>query len=464
MVVTNVGKGSMRISVLKRTTLSSQDVDDWDALYQLQSAPSNPFLSPTWVLCWYEHYSEPEDQHVILVRDDGSNDLIGVAPMHRQLLRFGPVKFAHRLVSVGIGIGPNPYEVPGFLAHPERSRDVARAIVKETLGATSDWCELAINPTQGWFEPEWTYGIDRPATFSCHQRPRACVILPLPDTWAELRSSLKRNIKESLRRSNNRLIKSGRQFSLHRRIGLEVTTEIVGRLLDLHRLRSENDQASVHHPDAFADARSRSLLMSVIPQLAREGRASIIELKIDGKVLASQLVLLSPGSTYIHSSGFHADIWSLGPVTYLHAEAVKGAIERGDSVVNFSPGPNVSKLRWSEQLWVSNEFAYGSGPRAVGIKFGTHQAMSAVRASRAAITFVKKSAAVKPGKAELRSPRDRGTSVELNGDVQVHSAGAPGDNFGLAPKSRSSAGEPASHGRSDGLTAMNNESEAAAMQ
>lgn len=398
--MTNAAKESLCVTIVAPVDLRASDLSEWEDLFELQAAPSNPFLSPTWVLGWYRQFSQPDDQRILFVRHSITNTLIGVAPMHRQAVRVGPIRFAHRLVMVGMGIGPNPFELPGFLARAHHSRDVARAIVHKTLDSTADWCELAVDPNQGWFEPEWTYGKDRPATFSQYQRPKACVILALAPTWVELRSSLKRNVKESLRRSQNRLSKSGRAFAVKRQVGDSITPETIRRFLDLHRMRSDNDKASVHHLDAFADPRNRELILSVLPQLALEGRASIIELEIEGKVLASQLVLLSPGSSYVHSSGFDPEIWSLGPVTYLHAELIKAAIERGDSIVNFSPGPNVSKLRWSEQLWVTNEFAYGSGARVVGFRFGAYQAMSAVRASISAIGFVRKSSA-NPAKTQL---------------------------------------------------------------
>ncbi|MGS0685730.1 GNAT family N-acetyltransferase [Nakamurella sp. GG22] len=412
--MTNAAKGSLRVTSVAPTDLTTTDHEDWEELFELQSYPSNPFLSPTWVMGWYRNFVQPDDPRIVLVRNVTTGQLVGVAPMHRQAVRVGPMTFAHRLVMVGMGIGPNPFELPGYLARPDYARDVARAVVSETLDATTGWCELAIDPNQGWFEPEWTYGKNRPATFSSYQRPRACVILPLAATWEEQRSSLKRNVKESLRRSQNRLTKNGRPFSLHRRTGEEVTTAIVRRFLELHRLRSRNEQAGVHHVDAFADPRNRNLILSVVPELAAQGRAYVIELEIDGDMLASQLVLHSPGSSYVHSSGFHPDIWSLGPVTYLHGELIKAAIERGDSVVNFSPGPNVSKLRWSEQLWVTNEFAYGSGARSVGFRFAAHQAMSAVRASTSAISFVRKSS----------TPRTTTPTVDSRA-VRQSSAGGP---------------------------------------
>src|SRR5688500_18452696 len=81
-----------------------------------------------------------------------------------------------------------------------------------------------------------------------------------------------------------------------------------------------------HHADSYADDRNRLVTRHVLPQLGRLRQASC----------------------------------------HLQAELVRYGIERGDATVNFSPGPNVSKTRWSEALWVTtHEFAFGAGPRSL---------------------------------------------------------------------------------------------------
>lgn len=378
---------SLIVTLVPADRLVESDYNDWAKLDSQQESPANPFLHPAWVMAWFQHYVEPANRWIALVREVRSDALVGLVPFHLQNVRVGPATLARRLMPVGAGVGPNPYEIPGLLTAPGMARDVCRAVVTRTMASDADWCELAITPEQGWFEPEWTYGSNQPVTFGDHQRPRACVVLPLASTWEATRTGLKRNLKESLRRSQNRLAKDGREVTVAHRQGTAVDRSSVGRFLDLHRLRSNNQQATVQHNDAFSDPRSRSMVLSVIPELATQGRASIFELILDGSLVASQLALHAGGCSYVHSSGFEPESWALGPVTYLHAELVKAAIDRGDTIVNFSPGPNVSKLRWSEQLWVSNEFAYGSGPKSLGARYSAYQAISAVRSSASAIKF-----------------------------------------------------------------------------
>lgn len=348
--------------MVRAAELSVADRQDWDALEQAATNP-NPFLTPTWVESWWAERVAADDRLVVLVRNPDSGELVGLAPLYRQEIRLGPLKAAWRLLPVGAGAG-GPYELPGHLSAAGAHREVTRALVGQVLDAGAGWGVVSLSPEQGWFEPEHLLVPRASASFWQHLRPRACVVLRLAPTWDEVRTGFKRNLKESLRRSRNRLTKSGRTFAVRHRTGADLDDAAVRRLFDLHGRRARNPTAGIGHEDAFGEAGVRRLLRATLPRLAERSRASIFELEHDGSVVASQLALHGSRSSYVHSSGFLPEVWDLGPVTLLVEALVRHAIERGDEVVNFSPGPRVSKLRWSEEYWVSNEFAFGGGRKA----------------------------------------------------------------------------------------------------
>lgn len=366
--------------------LTPAQLDAWAKLYEQQPVPSNPFLSPAWVLEWYEKFvPRPQDRIVLLVRDhrgpDGGTDVVAIAPMHLQQPRVGPVRLARRLLPVGSGVGQNAFEIPGFLCRRDQKAQAQRAIGSACLALPVHWSELALTPEQGWLDGQWVSGGDEAMAFGEFVRPRACVVLPLRPSWDETRAGLKRNVKESIRRSANRLAKDGRPMQVLRR-GHDLDRATVERFLSLHQARAFlSRKTDRHHPDAYADERNRRLVLDALPLLGREGHASMFELYLDGEHVASQLALHSPGTSYVHSSGFREDTWALGVVTHLQAELIRHAIERGDTVVNFSPGPNVSKTRWSDELWVTHEFAFGAGPRSLTPRFATFKMLSALRAT-----------------------------------------------------------------------------------
>ena len=51
-------------------------------------------------------------------------------------------------------------------------------------------------------------------------------------------------------------------------------------------------------------------------------------------------------------------------------EATYFSRSRGEQWINFSPGPNVAKLRWSEMLDVHQDFAYGAGSKSLRWRYG----------------------------------------------------------------------------------------------
>ncbi|MCI1113970.1 hypothetical protein MOQ26_23450, partial [Stenotrophomonas maltophilia] len=94
-------------------------------------------------------------------------------------------------------------------------------------------------------EPEWSYSTGEPAAFFRPHLARACVVLPLRDGWDATKATLKRNLKESLRRSRNRLAKDGRPWTVTT-LTDGIDAAAVDRFLDLHRRRSQLE-SGVHH-------------------------------------------------------------------------------------------------------------------------------------------------------------------------------------------------------------------------
>jgi len=390
--VSSVELGPVTVVPTRVEDLTSVDLAHWFALFAAQPGPANPFLSPTWVVGWYRHYVEQADRQLLFIRHRVTQQLLGVAPLYYQKVALAGLPLAKRLLPVGSGASELVLELTGVLADPAHVRDVMRALTAVTLRSDAHWCETSFAPEQGWFEPEWVFETGRAVSFYEQRRARACVILHLADSWEQTRANLKRNVKESIRRSQNRVKKAGRSFRIRRLEYDALDGAAVDRFLTLHRARAGAEQAGVHHPDVFTAPRARSFLRALLPELGRSGAASIFELELEGRTCASQVALHAPGCSYVYASGFDPEIWQLGPVTLLHAELIKHAVSRGDKFVNFSPGPNVSKLRWSERLWVANDFAYGSGGGALRLRYGAFVIASSLLSHARAVTFAGRNA------------------------------------------------------------------------
>lgn len=373
------GSGALQVQVARLEWLSTVGRGEWDALFDDQVTSgerlANPFCAPEWIEAWYRHFTAPEDRLLLLVRRGAQ--LVGVAPFFEARSTLGGVRASARLRLVGAGQGGSLLELPQVLVDHRHARAVLREVVAATrtarpAGRPVDWTELSVPTSQGWFEPEWSYSSGEKVAFFRAQMARACVVLELAPTWDAVRSGLRRNLKESLRRSRNRLSKDGREWEVVT-LSDDLDARAVDRLLDLHRRRSEH-LTTVRHGDAFAAAGTRAFLHDLLPALGRAGRAELAQLRLGGDVVAVQLALRAPGVTYFHSSGLDPRTWELGPVTFLQEHLVRRAVERGDRWVNFSPGPNVSKLRWSSRIDVHQDFAYGSGSPSLRWKYAAFAA------------------------------------------------------------------------------------------
>jgi CelD/BcsL family acetyltransferase involved in cellulose biosynthesis len=225
-----------------------------------------------------------------------------------------------------------------------------------------DWVELSMPPEHGWFEPDWLSGRDAPGSFAVQAATYACVVMDLPDEPDALASALKRNVRESVRRSRNRLGRAANQ------VDVEIlgespasTRSAVGELFRLHRARADMAGRPAHE-NLIGSAAQEVFVQTVCQDLSRTGHGKVGLLKADGEAIAAVLLLRANGCVFFSASGMNPEWWDHGPMTLLQAECLRDAISAGDRSANLSIGPDVSKLRWSEKLELHNHFVI-VGPR-----------------------------------------------------------------------------------------------------
>jgi hypothetical protein len=176
--------------------------------------------------------------------------------------------------------------------------------------------------------------------------------LPLPASWEEL--ALKRNLKEAIRRSKNRLA------------ALDGTSEIIfaegpgvaDATLQVQALHSRRAALQGHlpHDDYFEDAAFAAFARDASAGLATTGHATVALCLIDSTPIAGRVVLRAHGSAFLSFSGVDPAHWHLGAPTALIVASIRQAISRQDDALNFSVNPDPAKLRWSDRLEFHNEF------------------------------------------------------------------------------------------------------------
>lgn len=343
------------VTLVDTATALEALMPDWTRLFYASAAP-NPFAHPLWMSTWARHFVKPSQLYILAVRDAGG-ELVGVAPFYRKRYALGPLRLT-ALQLFGTGRQLDLTELPQILTRPGLERPVLRAIMHHISACPGDWSwvEVALTPEQGWFEPQWLPRDGMGAGgFVLHKATRPCVVLPLPATWEELRAHLKRNVKESLRHGANSLKREGHTWQVTAPGDTSALAAALDSLMALHGARA-GLRGKVRHPDHFANRADRAFLRDVARRMFCAGHLTPYLMHVDGAVAAARLQLHANGTAFVSCSGFAPQWWPYSVATTTLAEGIKAAITRGDRLVNLSPGPDVAKLRWSEQLQLHQEF------------------------------------------------------------------------------------------------------------
>ena len=323
---------------------------EWAALHS-DAAPGSPFEHPAWAETWAKYYVPEGDLECVAVRNTALDcSLIGFAPMYR---RHRGVKGLRATCIQPLGTGRHQAltEVIQVLALPERSGEVLRAVVRHLESLRGwDWTQLSLGPTQGWLVPQW---LDDPArAMILHAKTRPCVVFDeLPRDTDALR--LRRNIRESIRRSRNRSAKLG---GVTFRCASDVVDveAAVPQLVQLHRMRSQMP-GKVQHAD-FLGGMEGAFLVEAVRNLAEYGLARVYLAEHDGNPVAAQLVLSDARTDYLSVSGLNPDYWELSLNTMLIFNALEEAVDLERTAVNLSTGPSIAKTRWSSKVTTYHDF------------------------------------------------------------------------------------------------------------
>lgn len=316
---------------------------EWSRLDESLS-PRTPFTSPGWSITWWRHYSRngllARDEMQVFVLRDEAGALVAIAPMmltHRPA--FGPLRTRELQF-----FGADTYvtEVRGPICRPEHVQDVACALEHRFNQETSrwDWIQWrGLRKTEEnalWLKQELL-----PSQYS----EVANHYLELPATWEEFRSSLSRNIKESLRKCYNSLARDGHEFTLEVVSAPHEVAPALDLFFELHRRRA-GQEGTIDHLDVFSTPVSRLFLRDYMADVAEHDHVRIFQLKIGSKVIATRIGLVLGTELYLYYSGYEVDWGKYSVMTTTVAEAIKWAIANGFSIVNLSTGTDVSKTRW----------------------------------------------------------------------------------------------------------------------
>lgn len=306
-----------------------------------------PFAHPDWCELWWQHFAEcrlmvHDTLRLLAVRDE-AGVLKAVAPF---VITARPALPGLAIRTVRpIGADPSVTELSSLVCAPEDEAAVADALLAYFNARRSEWDLLSLGDLRA------DGGGAR--VFAAQPGARSTVqlsdfVLSMPGDWETFRGSLKRNIKESLRKCYNAPKRDGHEVGLRVRSAPDEVAEALERWLVLHTMRAELTD-TIAHRNVFAVDPPRAFLRVVVAKLAARGMARVFELELDGKVVASRIGFVMDDTLYLYFSGYDPAYRQYSVMTTTVAEALKWAIEQGMRTVNLSPGNDVSKTRWGPE-------------------------------------------------------------------------------------------------------------------
>jgi CelD/BcsL family acetyltransferase involved in cellulose biosynthesis len=339
----------LRVEVVDSTDALDAIRPDWEALYARATGGTNPFLRWIWVREWWRNVSRrpwlPRTELRILAMRDQEGHLQAVVPFFQGTWQLGPLIFrALRLY----GFHTTLTDIRTVLVAPGREIAAADGVLA-ALGTHRRQYHVCI---LDGLEPASAFTVSVTSSIGRHARrgpELLAYILRLPGSWDELRARLTRNNRGSIQQGYNALNRDRRKYAF------EVITRpadlpaALDELFALHAARAAYTAGPRHH-DYYASAHDRAFLRDVTAALAAEDLVRVCRLRVDGRVVASRVVLAAGPGSYLYHAG-HDPAWDHYRVgTVLTAECVQMAIRAGHRFVHFGTGTEPSKLRWSPDL------------------------------------------------------------------------------------------------------------------
>jgi CelD/BcsL family acetyltransferase involved in cellulose biosynthesis len=344
---------TIEVGVIREHAALAELSKEWATLHG-DAAPGSPFEHPAWVTAWAQYYVPEGQLECVVVRDHSLDGLlIGFAPLYRRYRGVAGLR-ATCIQPLGTGRNQALTEVVQVLALPGRTAEVIRAVVRH-LEAMPDWnwAQVSLGPDQGWLLPQWLD--DQNGAMILLAKTRPCVVFEdMPGDAEALRAGLKRNVRESIRRSRNRSAKLG-GVTFHCATDVPEIEAAVPKLAQLHRMRS-GMPGKVEHSDHLGGIQS-AFLAEAVRNLAAYGLARVHLAEHTGQPVAAQLVLSDGHTDYVSISGLNPSYWELSLNTMLIFNVLQEAATLGRTAVNLSTGPSIAKNRWSSKVKTYHDFA-----------------------------------------------------------------------------------------------------------
>ncbi|MGW4029953.1 GNAT family N-acetyltransferase [Streptomyces sp. NPDC004838] len=308
---------------------------EWDDL-QRRCSTATPFQSHAWLDSWWLSYGVGGRLRIVLVRRDG------------RLIAAAPLMLVHRPMPLLVSLGGGISDYSDILVDDENAATTTAAVIALERGlqraarhAVIDLREVRPGAAAERLYERWTGGRQRLPDSVCLELPAA----PMEELVKRLPTHPAQRVRAKLRKIDALKIE-----------GVPVTDhgvpDAMGHLLRLHELQWRGRGVTVEHlRPRFAEH-----LVRATRRMVRDGSATLTEYRMDGRVVAAGVALLSGLLTGGYLYGAHPELRErkVDVATMLLRHDADHAAGTGRRVVSLLRGREPYKTHWRPEA-VANQ-------------------------------------------------------------------------------------------------------------
>ncbi|MFD9167439.1 GNAT family N-acetyltransferase, partial [Streptomyces sp. NPDC059558] len=346
--MTSGSAGALSVTLCRDPRQFAALEESWNRLFR-GCPTATPFQSHAWLHSWWLSYGKDGRLRIVLVRR--GEELVGAAPL----------MLVHRPMPLLVPLGGPITDYFDVLVAAEHAGQVvpalARGLHRAARGAVVDLREVRPGAAAEELYRQWPGVSSRLADSTCMELPT----LPFDELVKRMPASGAQRVRAKLRKTDAAGIEE-------HEVGEQEVPRAVRTLLRLHEKQWRGRGVTPEH----LRPRVAEHLTRATRRMVRAGESRLTEFRLDGKVVAANVTLLSSGLSGGYLYGADPDLRDrkVDVATLLLRYEAGRALAEGRPVVSFLRGNEPYKNHWRPATVVNQRFllatAAGGGAGAAG--------------------------------------------------------------------------------------------------
>ncbi|WP_417910189.1 GNAT family N-acetyltransferase [Candidatus Electronema sp. PJ] len=336
----------MKIEVVQDVNIFKELKEPWDDLLD-KSESSSVFLTWEWLYYWWLHFAEGKELFILLLKDETSDQLLGIAPFCLEKVRLFYLFPVKKIKFLGTDAVASDFL--DCILTPGRETEAMQCICKYLFDNSQKWDVVELGDIE---ENSSTISLLKQnigsnyKLFEC--KAQACPYIKLPNDYEVFLKSLSSKMRTVLRWRTNQLEKKYQlEFLIDREEGQ--VKENIDKLLKLHNSRFKAKRGETAS-SCFSGSKMRDFHYDIATNFLPKQRVKFYFFNDEKEAVACLYTFEYKNKLFFYQTGFNPEWHKRGLGTVLLGYAIRDSIERGLSEFHYLRGGEDYKSRWTKTI------------------------------------------------------------------------------------------------------------------